>query len=222
MANKTISQNSLNNDWNTMADIPLGVTPIVPSYSLLRDEIVKMAGIPFKRLLVYRLTLPLPLPNSGVALFAIREHFVIGSITTSATDPFTSDANYAMTDVADGSLIGVVQVRAGRDGTFPVAVPDLPANLAGPARVTIRPLSGIQDVDGSVVIQISVSGPPLDGAALALFDLNGDGIPDDLNRGGIPDDLEGDVVPIPPVAPEETADDFFAGYDLGVRGETVQ
>ena len=64
---------------------PTGVTPLVADLQLMRDEIVKVAGVPFKRLLVYKLTVPLPLPPEGMALFAVTKGFTIGSVTTSLT-----------------------------------------------------------------------------------------------------------------------------------------
>ena len=90
---------------------PTGVTPGVTGYKLQRDEVVKVAGTPFKRLLVYKLEVALPLPPEGVTLFAIQKDFVINSITTAATDPFENDADYIMYDVADGEVIGIVEVR---------------------------------------------------------------------------------------------------------------
>ena len=103
---------------------PTGVTPLVTDLQLMRDEIVKVAGVPFKRLLVYKLTVPLPLPPEGMALFAIAKGFIIGSITTSLTDQFVNDASYILQDIADGENIGVVVARAGHEGLLPIAVPD--------------------------------------------------------------------------------------------------
>ena len=138
---------------------PTGVTPLVADLQLMRDEIVKVAGVPFKRLLVYKLTVPLPLPAEGMALFAIAKGFIIGSITTSLTDQFVNDATYILQDIADGENIGVVVARAGHEGLLPLAVPDLPAGLGGPSKIFIKPLDGIQDTVGAMVFQIAVSGP---------------------------------------------------------------
>ena len=187
---------------------PNGVTPGVTGYQLQRDEVVKVAGTPFKRLLVYKLEVALPLPSEGVTLFAIQKDFVINSITTAATDSFSNDADYIMYDVADGEVIGIVEVRAGRQGTFPMAVPDLPANLKGPCRILIKPREGIQDIDGNLVFQISLSGPPVAGDAITV----------DLDENGVPDEIDGEVVPAPPWIPAEGIDDFYAGYKAGLAG----
>jgi hypothetical protein len=172
-----------------------------------------VAGVPFKRLLVYRLEVQLPLPEaSGIALFAITKGFVIGSITTSTSHAFANDATYLMQDIADGETIGVVAVRAGEEGLLPMAVPDLPAGLGGPCRVLIQHLSGVQDSTGSLVFQISVSGPPT----------TGDGITVDLNQDGVPDELAEEILPLPGFVLAESFDDFYAGFDTGMSGVSTQ
>ena len=191
---------------------PTGVTPLVADLQLMRDEIVKVAGVPFKRLLVYKLTVPLPLPAEGMALFAITKGFIIGSITTSLTDQFVNDATYILQDIADGENIGVVVARAGHEGLLPLAVPDLPAGLGGPSKIFIKPLDGIQDADGALVFQIAVSGPPS----------SGDGIFLDQNQDGVPDELAEEVLPYPSFEFAGTYDDFYAGYETGLSGVSTQ
>ena len=200
---------------------PTGVTPGVTGYKLQRDEVVKVAGTPFKRLLVYKLEVALPLPPEGVTLFAIQKDFVINSITTAATDPFENDADYIMYDVADGEVIGIVEVRGGKQGTFPMAVPDLPANLKGPCKILIRPRQGVQDIDGNLVFQIALSGPPVAGDGLIIVDNGGTVETVDLNEDGVPDELAEEVIPAPPYSPMETVDDFYAGYRAGLAGVTL-
>lgn len=191
---------------------PTGVTPLVADLQLMRDEIVKVAGVPFKRLLVYKLTVPLPLPPKGMALFAIAKGFIIGSITTSLTDQFVNDASYILQDIADGENIGVVVARAGHEGLLPIAVPDLPAGLGGPSKIFIKPLDGIQDTDGALVFQIAVSGPPS----------SGDGIFLDQNQDGVPDELAEEVLPYPSFEFAGAFDDFYVGYETGLSGVSTQ
>ena len=191
---------------------PTGVAPLVADLQLMRDEIVKVAGVPFKRLLVYKLTVPLPLPPEGMALFAIAKGFIIGSITTSLTDQFVNDASYILQDIADGENIGVVVARAGHEGLLPIAVPDLPADLGGPSKIFIKPLDGIQDTDGTLVFQIAISGPPS----------SGDGIFLDQNQDGVPDELAEKVLPYPSFEFAGTFDDFYAGYETGLSGVSTQ
>lgn len=193
---------------------PTGVTPLVTDLRLLRDEIVKVAGVPFKRLLVYKLTVALPLPESGVALFEIAKGFTIGSVTTSLDNMFQNDATYVMQDIADGETIGVVVVRAGEDGLLPMAVPDLPAGLGGPCKVFIKPLGGIQDDDGNLIFQIAVSGPPDAGDGIVLGQ--------DQNQDGVPDELAEEVLPLPGFEFAGTFDDFYAGYQTGLSGVSTQ
>ena len=102
---------------------PTGVTPLVADLQLMRDEIVKVAGVPFKRLLVYKLTVPLPLPPEGMALFAIAKGFIIGSITTSLTDQFVNDASYILQDIADGKFRNdIVAVEETNNNTITVGL----------------------------------------------------------------------------------------------------
>ena len=187
------------------------ITPGGSNYRLLRDEVVKIAGKDHGRLLVYRVQTPFPIPEEGVALFAIKKGYLIKSITSCATDPLTNDADFILTDRADGEVIGVVEVRAGKRGTFPMAVPKLPADLHGPCRVHIQPREGVQDHDGEMVFQIAVSGPLTGSDGLSL-DLDGDGIPDDVGE---------NVVPLPPFVPSETFDDFMIGYNSGILGSNI-
>lgn len=192
---------------------PEGVTPVVTNNRLLRDEVIKIAGVPFKRLMVYELTVSLPLPDEGMALFAVTKGFTIGSVTTSLSDQFLNDATYVLQDIADGETIGVVAVRAGHDGLLPVAVPDLPAGLTGPCKVFIKPLSGIQDQDGNLVFQISVSGPPDAGDGVIGVDQNNDGVPDQLAE---------EILPVPGFEFAGGYDDFYAGYTTGLAGVDTQ
>lgn len=193
---------------------PTGVTPLVTDLRLMRDEIVKIAGVPFKRLLVYRLQVALPLPAEGVALFEIAKGFTIGSITTSLDDQFVNDATYVLQDVADGETIGVVAVRGGEEGLLPIAVPDLPAGLGGPSKIFIKPLGGVQDQDGNLIFQISVSGPPDGSSGLVI------GV--DENQDGVPDELAEEVLPFPQFEAAGTFDDFYAGYQTGLSGVSTQ
>lgn len=193
-----------------MTTTPAGVTPVVTTNQLLRDEIIKIAGTPFKRLMVYKLEVALPIPEQGMALFEIVQGFTIGSITTYAAQQILSESVYVMQDVADGETIGVVAVRAGEDGEAPMAVPDLPAGLGGPCKVFFKPLSGVQAESGSLYFQISVSGPPVTGDGIVV------GV--DLNQDGIPDDLAEEVLPTPGFEFAGTIDDFYAGYNAGLAG----
>lgn len=192
---------------------PDGVTPIVTNNKLLRDEIVKIAGVPFKRLMVYELTVPLPLDEGGLALFAITKGFTIGSITTTAGVSFHDDCVYVMQDIADGETIGVVEVRAGVEGLAPMAVPDLPAGLGGPCKVFIKHIDGIQMDSGTLIFKISVSGPPDMTDGLTFQDANQDGVPDDLAE---------EVLPLPGFEFAGSFDDFFAGYNTGLSGVNTQ
>ncbi len=192
---------------------PIGVTPVVTDSRLMRDEIIKVAGVPFKRLLVYKLTVDLPLPSTGgLALFAITKGFTIGSITTSVSHQFANDAKYLLQDISDGETIGIVAVRGGEEGLLPMAVPDLPAGLGGPCRVLIQFLNGIQNTEGSLIFQISVNGPPS----------VEDGITVDLNQDGVPDELAEEVLPLPGFVLTESFDDFYAGFNTGVSGVDTQ
>jgi hypothetical protein len=179
----------------------------------MRDEIIKVAGVPFKRLLVYRLEVKLPLATTGgLALFAITKGFTIGSITTSASHPFVNDAKYLLQDISDGETIGIVAVIGGEDGLLPMAIPDLPAGLGGPCRVMIQYLSGVQNTEGSLIFQISVNGPPS----------TEDGITVDLNQDGVPDELAEEILPLPGFVLMESFDDFYAGFNAGASGVDTQ
>ncbi len=193
---------------------PTGVTPLVTDLRLMRDEIMKVANVPFKRLLVYRLSVALPLPAEGMALFEITKGFSIGSITTSLDNQFVNDSTYVLQDVSDGETIGVVAVRAGDEGLMPMAIPDLPAGLGGPCKIYIKPLGGIQDQDGHLIFQISVNGPPSAGSGIVAGT--------DLNQDGVPDELAEEVLPLPGFEFAGTFDDFFAGYQTGLSGVSTQ
>ena len=188
--------------------MPDNTQSVVRNVQLLRDENVMLAGVPFRRLMVYRLEVALPLSPDGVSLFSISKSYTIGSITVASSHPFAADAAYFLFDIADGETIGVLSVRAGNEGTFPIAVPELPAGLSGPSNVFIKYAEGIQELDGNLIVQISVSGPP--GI--------GDGLFVDVNEDGIPDDLAEVLLPLPPLTVLETYDDFYAGYNRGLAG----
>ena len=193
---------------------PDGVTPVVTNNKLLRDEIIKVAGVPFRRLMVYELTVALPIAEEGMALFAITKGFTIGSITTFAGISFHDDCVYVMQDIADGETIGVVEVRAGNAGRAPMAVPDLPAGLGGPCKVFIKHINGIQMGTGSLVFKISVNGPPDLADGIAPFV--------DENQDGVPDELAEEVLPLPGFEFAGSFDDFFAGYNTGLSGVSTQ
>ena len=190
-----------------------GAVPGVSTYTLLRDETTKMAGVPFRRLLVYRLEVPLPMVDKGVTLFSVQAGYTISSITIAASKAFKYDSSYILYDIADGETIGIAEVRAGHTGTLPMAIPDLPAGLSGPSTVYIRPSSGIQGTDGLLVFQISIYGPA---------DITGSGLSVDINQDGVPDELAEELIPLPPFSVMESYDDFFIGYTAGVNGDNQQ
>lgn len=190
-----------------------GAAPTVSTYALLRDEIQKVAGVPFRRLLVYKLEVPMPLSENGVTLFKVNSGFTIHSITISSTVRQVYDSSYILYDIADGETIGVAEVREGKAGLVAVAVPDIPAGLSGPSIIYIKPLDGIQSLTGSLVFQISIYGPT---------DILGDGVSVDLNQDGIPDELAEKTIPLPPFSIMETYDDFYAGYYAGINGVDQQ
>lgn len=177
--------------------------PAGSSLSLLRDQTQSIDGVPFKRLLVYRLSVPLPVATTGISLFTVNHSFTITSVQTWSTEPFISDAAYGLYDVADGETVGIISVRDGQAGLHPIAIPDLPANLSGPSSLFLRLEKGRQAETGSLVFQIAVSGPPSTVAAI------------DIDQNGVPDELAEVLLPMPPVAFLEEFDDFLAGYTAG-------
>lgn len=184
--------------------MPTSPTPTTgSSLKLLRDQTQSIDGVPFKRLLVYRLTVPLPIPAHGVSLFSVNRGFTITSVQTWSTLPFAADAAFGLYDVADGEIVGIISVRDGQAGLHPLTVPELPANLVGPAALLLRLEKGRQAETGNLVFQIAVSGPPSTSSAV------------DLNQDGVPDELAETLIPLPPVAFLEVFDDFLTGYTAG-------
>lgn len=187
------------------------IQPGVASYKLVRDDLKSIGDKPFRRTLVYRLVVPLPLAKEGVTLFSVAKNYTLHSITIQASKPFKGDANYILHDISDGETVGVVAVRAGKDGLFPIAVPDLPAGLTGPTKLYICFHSGTEPREGSLIIQVAVNGPPHLNTGL-FVDLDGDGVPDDLAEV---------VIPLPPLSLPDTFDDFLFGYSRGLDGVEI-
>jgi hypothetical protein len=188
-----------------------GVSSLVASYKVIRDDIIYIAGTPFNHLYVYELFVNVPFPTYGVPLFSVRKDYIISSITIAASEPFRYDCDYGLYDIADNETIGNIKIRGGKEGLFPVAVPDLPAGLDGPSTVFCRFVEGVQPNAGHLIFRISVNGPP---------NITEEGLIIDLNNDGIPDVVNNDVIPLP-ILRTENYDDFIAGYNLGFNGVEV-
>jgi hypothetical protein len=190
--------------------IPQGVAPSPDlPYRLKRDDTIKVAGVPFKRQLVYEIDVPLPLPSEGTMLFAVDAGFTISSILVRTSHAFEADAAYVLFDASDAELIGIVTARAGNTKQFPLTKPAIQANLDGPSTVLMKYTSGVEPTTGHLTIQISAEGRP--SSTGAGIDANGDGVPDELAE---------QILPAPPFLPLESFDDFYGGYQAGVAGET--
>jgi len=187
------------------------IQPGVSSYKLIRDDLKYIGEKPFRRTLVYRLVVPLPLAKEGVTLFSVAKNYTLHSITVKASKPFKGDASYILHDISDGETVGVVAVRAGKEGLFPIAVPNLPAGLTGPSKLYVRFHSGLEAKEGELVIQVAVNGPPHINAGLYV----------DIDEDGVPDELAEIVIPLPPLSLPDTFDDFIYGYSRGMDGVEI-
>ena len=177
--------------------------PTVQS-TILRDEVQVVDGKPFRRVIVYELTAPMPVDAPGQLLFAVVAGFTILMVSVKTTVQVPTDSTYGLYDSSDGELIAYVPIRPHVNGLRPKDIPDLPADLRGPSTVFIRHEIGPVLSTGALVFQITVTGPPstLPGG---LIDTNGDGIPDDTGVSVVG-------------GPLEVYDDFLYGYNKGFQG----
>ena len=157
-------------DTTTVVD---GVTIPTNKYELLRDSIMYLAGLPFRRLLVYKIEVPLPL-ETGVTLFKVNSGFTISEIQVSVSEPADDDAAYILYDISDGETIGIAEVRSFyKNGKLPLAIPAVPADLFGPCTLYTKFLNGLQPTSGTLDFRVTVYG---------TADALGDGVSVDLNQ----------------------------------------
>lgn len=127
--------------------------------TVLRDETQEIDGKPFSRFLVYELAVPLPIAEFGTPIFSVPRNFTINVITVKTTQQTRAESSYVLMDVTDSELIGVLQVRQGMAGLRPIAAADLRADLRGPCTVLLRHQDGEPLQSGSLVVQLTVTGP---------------------------------------------------------------
>lgn len=172
--------------------------------TLLRDDIEYVDGLPFRRLMLYRVQATLPLSvDEGMMLFSVSDGFKILSIETWSTILPKNDCSYVVHDAEDGELVGRIAIMAGNMGPFPMEKPSVAADLTGPSSLFIQYAAGQQLSGGQIVMQIQVSGSP-DGGDHGIVD---------ADRDGIPDDLEGNIEGLP-----LSFEVFMRNYELGLNG----
>jgi hypothetical protein len=123
---------------------------------LVRDDVIRIDGNPFRRLLVYRIEVsPIEAP---IDLLLTNADYNIVSVVATSVTAFRQNASFELTDATDGETAGIIAVRAGHAGHCPIQVPSNPAKLDGPSRLRFTLAKGIPSV-GMLSFDIGISGP---------------------------------------------------------------
>jgi hypothetical protein len=170
------------------------------SYVKISDTTSTFNSAPFKRTLIYDLTLHTPVTNN-VTVFSVGANWTITNIIVSVPVVLSNDVVYGLYSYPDGNLVGVLKGQAGRK-TF-TFVPSVPAvKMTGVFTLSISFAAG-KESSSNINIRLIISGPP-DLTESALLDVS----PAD----GVPDNLAGVILPSPPSVISETFDDFHNAY----------
>jgi len=129
---------------------------------LVRDDIIRIDGQPFRRLLVYRIEVD---PVEGqVDLLLTAADYNITSVAASVVVPFRQNAAFELIDVVDSESAGTIMIRAGHQGSAAIKPSPNPASLDGPSRLRLRktqgtPSAGVLRFDIGISVPLNAANP---------------------------------------------------------------